>query len=122
MVTDEDVALLLFSIETGHPPRRMSSGRWHAESGYRGYLRSVTDVVNEAVRTGLVRWLKADHERRDVLVPALVHVRENEHSMCLFTGEDLGPMRSRLVDPSQLDLVDCLECLDVVATGHARGL
>jgi hypothetical protein len=127
-VTDADVALVMYGLETGARPVRNRAGRWLApeDSGgvFSGLRRNLSTVVHEMVRTGLVRHVRQRREPQDVLVPALVHLRDGEpgawRSACLFTGEDLGPMRARLVD--DLSLVDCLACERVVALGHARGL
>ena len=60
----------------------------------------LSTVIHEMVRTGLIR----HHIVRgsDYLIPAPVHLRQTHEdatqtSACLFVGEDLGPMRSRLV-------------------------
>lgn len=119
-VTDLDVAIVFYAIEAdGMMPRRLRSGRW--VSGPHGRIPTRHDlsaVVNEMIRTGLLRHVVECDE--DYLVPALVHLLDGSRSACLFTGEDLGPMRSRLV--SDLTLVDCLECEAAVARGGPRGL
>jgi hypothetical protein len=124
-VKDHEVALIMYAIEQGTVLYRNRAGRWIPPVGspVTGYGHAqVNRIVNEMIRTGLLRHV-VDREG-DHLVPALVHLKDGAegawHSACLFTGEDLGPMRARLVD--ELYLVDCLECTDVVARGHARGL
>jgi hypothetical protein len=120
-VTDEDVAALLYAIEAGDfQPYRIRSGRWVAPMGQHvaAMRHDLSTVINEAIRTGLVRHVI--QWQVDYLVPALVHLRDGDWSACRFTGEDMGPMRARLVD--DLTLVDCLECEAVVSRGHARGL
>lgn len=126
-VTDEQVAAVMYAIETGTVFYRNRVGRWLAPAGTRVYSRAIgrdlSTVIGEMIRTGLVRHV-ADRQGLvtfDYLIPALVHLRGPEgQSACLFTGEDLGPMRSRVVD--QFTLVDCLGCEQVVALGHPRGL
>jgi len=120
-VTNLDVAIVFYAIEAdGMMPRRLRSGRW--VSGPHGRIPTRHDlsaVVNEMIRTGLLRHVVERDE--DYLVPALVHLMDgSRRSACLFTGEDLGPMRSRLI--SDLTLVDCLECEAAVARGGPRGL
>lgn len=122
-VTDLDVAAVLYMLEAGpgEGPYRIKSGRWVMQHGVKviGLVHDLSTVINEMIRTGLVRHV-IDHEV-DYLVPALVHLCGRDgYSACHFTGEDLGPMRARLVN--DLALVDCLECEAAVARGHARGL
>jgi hypothetical protein len=127
-VTDADVALVMYALESGAKPFRNRAGRWLAPADsagvFSGLHRNLSTTVHEMVRTGLVRHVRVRQEPQDVLVPALVHLKDGEpgawHSACLFTGEDLGPMRSRLVE--DLALTDCLGCERVVALGHPRGL
>lgn len=124
-VTDIGVARVMLALEFHHVrPYRNRTGRWYAPSGSplanKDYNLGTT--ISEMVRTGLVRhWRDRDG---DHLIPAPVHLLERttmptglvtKHSACLFVGEDLGPMRSRLVD--RLDLVDCLACESAVAIG-----
>lgn len=125
-VRDESVAAVMYAIEQGTVFYRNRAGKWMAPTGTpvhsRTLGRDLSTVINEMIRTGLVRHVK---DKRgtityDYLIPALVHLRSSGQSACLFTGEDLGPMRSRLVD--QFSLVDCLACEAVVAQGHPRGL
>ena len=127
-VTDADVALVMYALETGARPYRNRASRWLAPQDsaglFSGLRRNLSTVIHEMIRTGLVRHVRMHLEGRDVLVPAPVHLKDGEpgewHSACLFTGEDLGPMRSRLVE--DLALVDCLNCERTVALGHPRGL
>jgi hypothetical protein len=122
-VTDLDVARVFYALEQGVQPYRNRAGNWRAPLGSAliAMRHHLSVVVNEMIRTGLVRHYR-DHEG-DHLIPALVHFRNADNarlSACLFTGEDMGPMRSRLVD--RLDLVDCLNCEAAVASGNVRGL
>lgn len=119
-VTDLDVASIMYAIEADAMEfHRIKGGRWVAPVlGRRLSVRDVSRVINEMIRTGLLRHV-IDHGY-DYLVPALVHLVDETVSACRFTGEDLGPMRARLVQP--LDLVDCLECLATVGRGRPRGL
>lgn len=115
-VTDLDVASVLFAIEAnGFQPHRNAAGRW---LGMR-MDRNLSTVVNEMIRTGLLRHvmiLVPGTPAQDAVVPALVHLKGADGwSVCHFTGEDMGPMRSRLL--MDLALVDCLHCCD-----HPRGL
>ena len=119
-IKDEDVAALLYGLEADEiQAYRIKSGRWVLPLGARlATRRDPSTIINEAIRTGLVRHLIEWNV--DYLIPALVHYRDGGQSACRFTGEDLGPMRARLVD--DLSLVDCLECEAVIARGHPRGL
>lgn len=123
-VTDEDVAAVMYAIETGEADIWLNrAGRW-VGGQWISQMRTPTRVrlhwvVSEMIRTGLLRHIRANGE--DALIPARVHYVDTDGwSMCHFTGEDLGPMRSRLTD--DFALVDCLECQAAVARGHARGL
>jgi hypothetical protein len=130
-VTDMATARVMLALEYYRVrPYRNRTGRWYAPTGspLTGMGPDLSTVINELVRTGLIRdW--RDREG-DHLIPAPVHYRARtvspgggvvlQHSACLFTGEDMGPMRARLVD--RLDLVDCLACCETVATGNIRGL
>lgn len=132
-VTDLDVARVMLALERGARLRYSRVGTWVAPAGLAMVNMSparLSNTVNEMIRTGLVRHYR--DRNGDHLIPALVHLRatteseyhghvtSTQHSACLFTGEDLGPMRSRLVD--RLDLVDCLSCEQAVSTGTVRGL
>lgn len=119
-VTDLDVTRVMHKLEQGTHLTLDGMGRWRASSGSapeRLGARTLSTVVQEMIRTGLVRhWRDREGDR---LIPAKVHLRNSEHrttSACLFTGENMGPMRSRLVD--DLVLVDCLDCEQAVATGR----
>jgi hypothetical protein len=118
-VTDESVAVVLYAIEADHVEfYRDRTGRWHQPQGARYRSSMLSPTINEMIRTGLLRHVI----ERDVdyLVPALVHLFDHGQSACRFTGEDMGPMRARLV--TDLALVDCLECEAAVARGGPRGL
>jgi len=119
-VTDLEVARVMYQIESGTPVIR-GPHRWFAPAGHRLAAGSrLSIIVDEMIRTGLVR------QHDDRLIPALVHLQEGAgheaHSACLFPGEDLGSMRSRLVGMEFFSLVDCLACEQVIATGRIRGL
>lgn len=121
LVTDLEVARVMYAIEADHIEFYRSSTRttrWLAPAGLRGYGLRINMIIPEMIRTGLLRHVI--EYGVDYLVPALVHLRDGRQSACRFTGEDLGPMRARLVD--DLSLVDCLECEATVVRGHARGL
>lgn len=129
-VTDLDVSRVMIALERGVRPYRNRAGHWLAPTGTAlegmgstGVGRNLSTVVNEMVRTGLVRHYR-DREG-DHLLPAPVHFRiveadSSRHSACRFTGEDMGPMRARLID--RMDLVDCLACEAVVSISAPRGL
>jgi hypothetical protein len=130
-VTDMATARVLLALEYYNVrPYRNMAGRWFAPTGssLTGLGPNLSTIINELIRTGLVRHWR-DREG-DHLIPAPVHYRATTtspggavvtvHSACLFVGEDMGPMRARLVE--QLDLTDCLACCQVVATGSVRGL
>jgi hypothetical protein len=118
-VSDLAVARVMLALERGTEIHRNSIGRWFAPIGH-PLGRQVSTVIQEMIRTGLVRDYRQPNGEH-VLIPAKTHLRVREeltaqHSLCLFAGEDLGPMRARLVD--QMDLVDCLEC-EALASGTA---
>lgn len=130
-VTDLDVTVVMFAIERGARFKNNRVGGWVAPAGLtRLSPARLSNTIREMIRTGLVRHYR--DRNGDHLIPALVHLRATteaeyhghminvQHSACLFVGEDLGPMRSRLVD--RLDLVDCLACEQVVSSGTVRGL
>lgn len=117
-VTDQDVALVMYAIERMAVDIYLNrAGQW---VGWRvGTGIRLNWVVSEMIRTGLLRHVIQHGQHH--LVPALVHLKGPDGwSACHFTGEDLGPMRSRLV--TDLSLVDCLECEAAVARGASRGL
>jgi hypothetical protein len=115
-VTELDVARVMLELERGVRLYLNRMGRWCAPTGSR-LGNKVSPTVHEMIRTGLVRHYK-DREG-DHLVPAKVHLDLGDRqSACKFVGEDLGPMRSRLT--MNLDLCDCSDCCEVVATGEVR--
>lgn len=118
-VTDLDVAAVMYAIEAMNVDLVINKvGHWVGWQSGRGIR--LHWVVSEMIRTGLLRHV-IERQNTHHLVPALVHLKDDARgSACRFTGEDMGPMRSRLV--TDLALVDCLHCLEVVATGHPRGL
>lgn len=106
-VTEEDVARLLFHLERGVRLYRNRLGRWLAPTGS-PLGRYISVAVLEAIRTGLVRHYR-DREG-DHLIPAPVHLKgEDGYSLCHFIGEDMGPMRARIV--TDLAIADCSCCL-----------
>lgn len=110
-VTEVDVARVLYSLESGVRPYRTIQGRWVAPKGtpLEGMGSHLSASVNEMIRTGLLRHCRT--RDGDRLVPARVHLLGADGlSACHFTGETLGPMRSRL--ESKPDAVDCLACLE----------
>jgi hypothetical protein len=131
-VTDLDVARVMLALERGARPFLNRMGRWFVPTGtpLNGMpAHKLSTVIQEMIRTGLVRHHRPWHAP-DVLIPAPTHFRVKveltqpdqtlQHSACLFVGEDLGPMRARLVD--RLDLTDCLACEAALSTGTIRGL
>lgn len=128
-VDDLKVARVMLALEYYHVRLfRNRLGRWFAPTGspLAGGIW-VSPVVAEMIRTGLLRHWR--DRNGDHLIPAPVHYRSRttswpgivqQHSACLFVGEDMGPMRSRLVD--QLDLTDCLACESAVAHGNVPKL
>lgn len=122
-VTELDVARFMRAIELGHAPYRNRGNRWFmpASAPIYGLNFKTSFVVNEMIRTGLLRHYR--NSSGDHLIPSPVHMRSLADALvsaCLFVGEDMGPMRARLVD--RLDLVDCLACEQAIATGTPRGL
>lgn len=127
-VTDLEVTRVMYQLELG---TRLLRGkfRWSAPAGSplnRG--ERLTTIVNEMIRTGLLRDYRSPSVMHTfglpahTLIPALVHALDGEHSLCLFTGEDMGPMRARLVAMEFGALVDCRQCLHIMATGDLRAL
>lgn len=109
-VTDLDVARLMRGLENNPPISvvRNPVGRWYAESN-RFTGRSVSNIVGEMIRTGLLTHVhdRAGHH----LVPAKVHLCATDAlvTRCREPGEGMGPKRVRLAtDPV---MVDCLACL-----------
>ena len=107
-VTNLNVADLLLFLEMGIRFYRTRTGRWFTPDGL-ALDANITDTVAEAARTGLVVcWQDRNGHH---IKPALVHLAgEDGRSACHFAGEDMGPMRARLV--CEPEYVDCLECLD----------
>jgi hypothetical protein len=124
-VTNADVAALMWTLEVTPESLALHGTRWVAKRGtpLRQARRDTTTVVNEAIRTGLVRrWTAPDGAAQ--LLPARVHFQvwdgSYARSRCLFAGEDLSAMRARLVE--ELPLVDCLECQALALPDSLRGL
>lgn len=110
-VTDLDVTRVMLAFERGYVISRRPTGRWFASSGAPVDQNSLSRVVTEMIRTGLLV-----HHVSDVLIPALVHMDRWDEGMqwrvsaCGVPGEGMGPKRVRL--HSSPGLVDCLACLD----------
>jgi hypothetical protein len=133
-VTDEDVAAVLYAIESEGMDIRRSplTGRWLADTSVmpwnanrkrQGLGVHLSNVINEMIRTGLVtHWVeRTPGEDIDHLVPARVHLADPDdprYSACRWPMEDVGPMRTRLT--RDLALVDCLECEAAVRRGGPR--
>jgi hypothetical protein len=107
-VTNAHVADLLLFLEMGIRFYRARTGRWFTTDCI-ALDANVSSAVDEAIRTGLVRhW---EDRNGHHLAPARVHLEGSDgRSACHFAGEDMGPMRARLV--SEPEYVDCLECLE----------
>lgn len=107
-VTNGQVADLILFLEMGIRFYRTRTGRWFTPDRL-ALDANITATVAEAVRTGLVvSWQDRNGQH---LKPAPVHLTgEDGKSACHFAGEDMGPMRARLV--CEPEYVDCLECLD----------
>lgn len=117
-VTDEGIGWLFLGLEAGETVYRNRAGRWSAFKGSMLAVKNIGAVVDEAVRTGLVRHWR--DQQGDHLTPAPVHGRGPDgQSVCHFVGEDMGPMRSRLV--SEVEYIDCPRCLDSLKSS-VRGL
>lgn len=102
--TDLAVARLLEALEGGAAIVRAVNGRWYFPDPH-PLNASVSTIVREAIRTGLVV-----HHRTDVLIPAPVHFRDGDRSLCRVPGEGMGPKRVRLLaDPAH---VNCRACID----------
>lgn len=122
-VTDLEVARVMYQLEAGLKLTR-GTHRWYAPEGHRLATGTrLTMIVDEMIRTGLVREYRYPQQE---LIPAPVHLQDGTgseaHSACLFAGEDIGAMRARLVAAEYFTLVDCLGCEQAVATGRTRGL
>jgi hypothetical protein len=107
-VTNLNVADLILFLEMGIRFYRARTGRWFTPD-WLALAANMNHTVAEAVRTGLVVcWQDRNGQH---LKPAPVHLTgEDGKSACHFAGEDMGPMRARLV--CEPEYVDCLECLD----------
>lgn len=103
-VTDLDAARVMRGVEMGVRLRLTGAGRWVGPTGSPLSGPRTSPTVHEMIRTGLLR------DWRGTLIPASVHlVSRDGVSVCLFVGEDMGPMRARLT--GDIDLVDCQHCL-----------
>lgn len=126
-VTDLDVArVLLFLDGDGEIIYLPKSKQWLApagsplKDGLKYTRRSLTTVVNEASRLGLVypaRNEPGPHQGPWYLAAALVHYRsaaDRLTPMCASTARPSKIKRYRLVD--DLTLVDCQGCVDIAST------
>jgi hypothetical protein len=107
-VSELYTARVMLAIERGTVVKRAKTGHWRAPAGSR-LPHNLSVIINEMIRTGLLRDYRDPRTGQHTLIPAKTHLDDGYRtSLCLFTGEDLGPMRARLV--KSMDLVDCLEC------------
>lgn len=110
-VNDLAAARVLLHLERGGEINQYGNGRWYAPPTSPLSGLSVSVVVNEMIRVGLLVHHVSGH-----LVPARVHHRvwlvgsERWASRCGVPGEHMGPKRVRL--HADLQYVDCLACLD----------
>jgi hypothetical protein len=118
-VTELETARVMLAIERGTVLTRSRTGVWRGPVDSR--LGHVSPAVNEMIRTGLLRDYRDPRTDQRSLIPARTHLDTGSGaSACLFAGEDLGPMRARLV--RTLDLVDCLECESAASGLNVSGL
>jgi len=117
-VSELATARVMLAIERGTVIKKTATG-WKAPAGS-PLPKNLGTIVNEMIRTGLLRNYRDPRTDKHTLIPAKTHLDDGYRtSLCLFAGEDLGPMRARLV--KDLDLVDCLECEAVyIARGIPR--
>jgi len=116
-VRELDVARLMLAVEQGNAIK-LGRFRWVAPAGHRGGAM-FSRAVSEAIRTGLLRDYRDPATGEHHLIPALVHLRDFDGaSVCKFAGEDMGPVRARLVD--DIALTDCRNCEATVSTGNIR--
>lgn len=111
-ITDEDVARVMHAVESGVDVRLNRAKRWTAPPGVmpRPAVK-FSLAVTEAIRTGLLRFWADRHGI--YLIPAPVHLMHpGPVSACHFTGETMGPIRSRLA--VMRALVDCRDCLEII--------
>lgn len=130
-VTDLDMARLLLALDQGAEiVMGGRTDRWLAPAGSplkgmdgRYQRRSLSKVVNEAIRLGLV-FVATDHPDgipalvRTFIVPSLTHVRSRFNRLAPMCARPTNSIkRYRLLDPSHLVLVDCQRCVDVARFG-----
>lgn len=106
-VTDLKTATIMLAIERGVEFHISGGGSWYSPRGA-GIGRNPSVPIKEMIRTGLLRDYRLPRTGQHILVPAKTHLLHERRSLCRFTGEGMGPMRSRLVD--DIDLVDCWHC------------
>lgn len=117
-VTDLAVARVFLAVERGALVYVGTNGQWRISRrdedmrepamALTGVGSILSTVVGEMVRTGLAVSYRS---RQLTLIPADTHLRapgDSRASLCRFTGEDMGPMRSRLVD--DVNITDCPHC------------
>lgn len=109
-VNDTEVARVMLALERGTPITRTGNGRWYAPAGSPLNGRSISTVVNEMIRVGLLA-----NVPRTALIPARTHQKawsadHGPRALCNVPQEGSGPIRTRLV--AYVGLVDCPDCLD----------
>lgn len=113
-VTEDKVQAVFVAIERhGATFRPGRPGRWVCDDPRLNFGRTLSGVINEMIRTGLLshaiyRW--GENETHH-LVPASRHLADPAApalSMCRFPGEGKGPKRSRLTtDTAAVNCPDC---------------
>lgn len=108
-VNDTEAARVMRALECGVPIIRTGNARWYAPAGSPLNGRSVSVVVNEMIRVGLLV-----NVPYGALIPAVVHLKGwNEaagaaRAACGISEEGKGSIRTRLVISRRL--VDCRAC------------
>jgi len=126
-VTDLDVAVLLLFLDRGGeiiPGLKRDTWRAPAGSPLKGEngvypRRSLSRVVNEAIRLGLV-FVASEQVFPDVwhtyLAPSLTHMRSRFNPLAPACSRPINSIkRYRLLDHDHLALVDCQACVDIAA-------
>ena len=117
-VSDLDVARLVHQIERGniiYPSR--SHQTWRSTGPMAKTRRSLTTVVSEALRLGIVHIVTdhtSPHTYRTRLAAAITHARRrgtvNQPACGVLV---VKPVRWRLLGTEQLAFVDCQACMDI---------
>lgn len=128
-VTDLDMARLLLALDSGAEiVMGKRTDTWVAPAGspLKGFdgqfgRRSLSKVVNEAIRLGLAH-VAVDRETpalvRTYLAPALTHARSRFNRVMPACQHPTTTIkRYRLMDRDRLALVDCQACVDIVSHG-----